>query len=607
MSSFGPSPRRRRLALSVGGALAAMLMVAPGASAQFTLAECGGSLAPGRGASFQNTAFSGFRSLYGTESDGCGAAALNALTWDGAGSGAGRRALGERSAPNTNGDRDPSVRWAGSDEPPTQAQREQMEKGAVVPGTTTDLTAADNSPLHVVPAAMGAIAILVHLPAGCVDYGAVGNDLFRDRPKTALTALEDVFRGTAATWGDLIPTLLPNDNTCRQAPIKRAVRRDSSGTTYALRQLLAKIDPANAADWKTRAGGAAWPNDTGATTVVKAATDGGSALTDLALATPGTLGYVDLATARARGAGAYTWDGAAAPIDRTFWLPLQSSTTDTGNYFDPQANAQGYKPNTPVADRGANCTAVQPTGIPSSTLGDWTNADSSMSEDGYAACTLTYNLLFDDNAVVYCKSPAEEAKARTIKDYFTKAVVSPAGQATLPGSDYARVPGAILDVARAGVNAIGWNKGGTGRPCGDEQPPPPPGGGGDTNNPPAGGGGGTTPPPAAPSNDAKLASTRAVGTTIRLSLQFPGPGKVSVTSSAKPKKGKAVKLATKTVDVTKAGSQTISLSLNSKAKSALRKDKKLKFTLKITYTPTGGSAKTVTKTITVKQPKSSKK
>ena len=257
----------------------------------------------------------------------------------------------------------PTSAAIGSDEPPTQSQRDQMEKGPIVPGSAgVDLTAADNSPVHVVPVAIGAIAILVHLPTGCTSYGATGNDLFRDRPKTSLTALEDVFRGTATTWGDLIPTLEPNTAACRQAPIQRLVRRDSSGTTFALRQLLAKIDPANAADWKTRAGGASWPNEATAAVVVKADTDGGSSLTDKGIATPGTIGYVDLATARARGSQAYTWD-AAQPIDRTFWLPLQSSTTDTGNYFDPQSDAQGYKLNNAAA-RGANCSAVDPTRRP---------------------------------------------------------------------------------------------------------------------------------------------------------------------------------------------------------------------------------------------------
>jgi hypothetical protein len=84
-------------------------------------------------------------------------------------------------------------------------------------------------------------------------------------------------------------------------------------------------------------------------------------------------------------------------------------------------------------------------------------------------------------------------------------------------------------------------------------------------------------------------------------------GKASIAASAKPKKGKAVKLATKSLTVAKSGAQTVSLALSSKAKSALKKNKTLKFTLKVTYTPTGGTAATVSKSVTVKQPKPKKK
>ena len=67
-----------------------------------------------------------------------------------------------------------------------------------------------------------------------------------------------------------------------------------------------------------------------------------------------------------------------------------------------------------------------------------------------------------------------------------------------------------------------------------------------------------------------------------------------------------IKLSTKTVSATKSGAQVVTVSLSSKAKTALKKDKSLKVALKITYTPTGGTAKTLTKTVTVKQPKKKK-
>src|SRR5690349_2525850 len=144
MSTFALSSRRRRLALSVGGALAAALVAAPVSSAQFTLAECQGGSAPGQGATFQNSAFNGFKAVFGKEAPvGCGAAAATNVTWLGSGSGAGRAALGSRESGNTTGDRLPGYRWAGADEPPNNTQRQQIESGPI-DANGADVTAADN-------------------------------------------------------------------------------------------------------------------------------------------------------------------------------------------------------------------------------------------------------------------------------------------------------------------------------------------------------------------------------------------------------------------------------------------------------------------------------
>ena len=189
------------------------------------------------------------------------------------------------------------------------------------------------------------------------------------------------------------------------------------------------------------------------------------------------------------------------------------------------------------------------------TYGNWTTADSTLTGSGYAACTLTYEMVWDDNAVVYCNSPEEEAKARTIKDYLTKGVLSTAGQDSLPTKDYDRLPGQHpARSRRPRSTAIGWNKGGQGRPCSTQQPPPVA-----TPTPTPGPGTVTPPPPAPISNAITIPSSRVSGTTISLSLQLPGAGKISIASSTKPKKGKTIKLATKTQTITKAGTQTITV------------------------------------------------
>jgi ABC-type phosphate transport system substrate-binding protein len=589
--------RPRRVAAGIGAVLIAAAIMAPAASAQngFTLNECTGEGVLGRGASFQATAHT-FWSGTGvfkasTAAGGCGSQAPNVL-WDGTGSGNGRAALGERNAiVNPSGDRDASVRFAGSDEPPTVAQVNQIQLG-VADANGADVTAADNGKLHVIPVAIGAITVIVNLP-GAAGACTVGTDVFdpapgdnTTRPKITNALLAQAFAGQITTWGQLIPTI--SGAGCADAPIKRTVRFDSSGSTFAFKDFLSKI---NAAPWQGL-GNTVWPADSGATAVVRADDAGGGALRTKASATDGSISYLALSDARG-GDGSFVLTPNAATHDDKFWLPIQRQGTAT--YDDPQSAASGF---TSASVKGANCVNAPLSGVPASTFGDWSKATAVYNGAGYGICTLTYDLAFDDNAVVYCTSDSEQRKARTVRDYLVRAALSTVGQNGLPGQDYDTLPANILAISQAGVAQIGWNKGGQGRPCTVAPPTATPTPTPVATQPPT-----TTPPPAAISNAFTIASARVSGTTVRLSLQLPGAGKVSIASSTKPKKGKTITLAAKHVAVTKSGAQAVTVSLSSKAKSALKKDKKLKVTLTITYTPTGGTAKTLTKSVTVKQAK----
>jgi hypothetical protein len=632
----------RRFAPVLAVAFAAGLAGASTASADFSLARCTGEPIIARGASFQNAAFTGWQTAFANATaPGCGATAP-LVTLQASGSGAGRQALGVKGGVNAFQDRDVSIRFAASDEPLTATDRAQIEKGPI-DANGVDVTAADDNPVHLIPVAIGSAAVMVHLPNDCDYTGAANKPLDGNRPAIDNATLEAAFAGatSADTWGELIPGV---DATCAAKPVVRVVRQDSSGTTFAFKQLLARINPARG--WAAL-GNTAWPNlatnpvyrskTSGGGSLVTALStgalattqrDNGSGLVDTAIdyAATGGIGYVDLATARTGAGGSFLWADAAT--DKTFWLPLQRGTAADPKagttYDDPQANANGYKlsvSNAAGGPRGASCNVVNPRNVPTTpadpTLGSWATVDATATGLGYAACTLTYQIAFDDNAVVYCNSASEERKARTLKDYLTL-VTDTAGQNVLAGQDYAALPADVATIARNGVAAIGWKKNGSsGRPCQPVQENP---GGDDDQDPEATPTPTATPipgvptptpvaPPAptAPSNQFTVSSARVSGTTIKLSLQLPGVGNLAITSSAKPKKGAAVKLANKTAAVTKAGAQSVSLTLSAKAKTALRKNKSLKFSLKITYTPTGGSANTVTKTVTVKQPKAKSK
>jgi hypothetical protein len=624
----------RRLAPVLAAVVVAGMAGASTASADFSIARCTGDAVSARGASFQTAAFTGFTTAFRSSTEpGCGATAP-AVTLDPAGSGAGRQALGVRnSITNPTGDRDAQIRIAASDEPLTASDRTQIENGAV-DANGIDVTSADNNPVHLIPVAIGSVAIMLHLPDGCDYTGAANRPIDGNRPAIDNATLEAALAGDASanTWAEVIPGV---DAACGAKPVVRVVRSDSSGTTFALKQLLARINPTRG--WAAL-GNTAWPNIATSPVARSTSTGGGALRTALdtgaaastvrdngttpaptqaiTFATEGGIGYADLATARGGTNQPFLWGDAST--DKTFWIALQVGTVADPKagttYADPQSAADGYKAsvsNGALKPRGSSCGAVGPRAIPASTLGDWSQVDATATGQGYPGCTLTYQVAFDDYATVYCNSPEEERKARTVKDWLTLEL-STAGQISLTTNDYAPLPASAYAVALAGANAVGWKKNGsTGRPCQPQQqqpdpdptptPTPTPIPGTPTATPVP------IPAPQAPSNQFTVSSARVSGTTIKLSLQLPGAGNLAIASSAKPKKGAAVKLANKTAAVTKAGAQSVSLSLSAKAKTALRKNKSLKFSLKITYTPSGGSANTVTKTVTVKQPKTKKK
>ena len=60
-------------------------------------------------------------------------------------------------------------------------------------------------------------------------------------------------------------------------------------------------------------------------------------------------------------------------------------------------------------------------------FGDWSKTSGVNAATGYGICTLTYGLVFDDNAAVWGNTPEEEGKARTVKDY-EESIVSDAAR-----------------------------------------------------------------------------------------------------------------------------------------------------------------------------------
>ncbi|HEU0251008.1 MAG TPA: hypothetical protein VFR48_09820 [Solirubrobacteraceae bacterium] len=461
-------------------------------------------------------------------------------------------------------------------------------------------------------------------------------------------ALEEIWEHKITTWG-AIPTPVGSSTlashmtgtptgqdasfTCSTAPIVRIARFDTSGTTFNFKAYLSLL-PSFSEDggtklWKEGEVGdnnTAWPIESAAHTgippvvpssgetnvcstavsvnlICRANAEGGGSLANAVKATDGSIGYLDLATARKEGFNVET-----GKKDVTYWLPLeainpsQSEPTkrvDTGIFFEPTVRPAAHFTTTVATEKGANCEEADYRGIPTTpasdpTLGDWSKAIAT-GGGAYPVCAITYDLAFDDDAAAYANTTIEEERARTAKEYLTS-VVSVLGQTELGEFDYGTLPNTgahpVLEDAERGVAAIGWDKsagsiggGGSGGGGG--------GGGGGAGSSGGGGGGSTLVVP--PSNAFSIAGAKVKGKSIVLSLVLPDPGKVHVLAT-----GGGVTVANVTASVS-GGSGKVTLNISKAALTKLAKIKGHKFSVKlsVTFTPTGGTSAGKTKTLTL--------
>ncbi|MBS1869137.1 MAG: hypothetical protein JSS99_05695 [Actinobacteria bacterium] len=656
------APRVRRHALLAGAAAAAAAlgtgaMTAPSAHAAFTLGACEGTTFAAQGSSFQRSMQASMKTLF-EASFGCnGSPAGPTYAANGSGNGNASMGAGGGNAslncapgctnnPAPAGQRDMTTRLAGTDEPPNPTQQSNID-------TAGTASTSDDGKIHVIPVAAGASVLIVHAPEGCDlstasnltsgTSGTVGGADTGDRASDHTQRLrftsamvEKIFAADsdADTWGEIAPGIsgtgsgiasgdqTNNGVACGSIPVRRIVRFDNSGTTYSWKAYLALIDPGR--DWLgtyNPTPNTVWPRAGGSGTQTPQAavgaacnnadhlcsntSSGAGPLTTAVAQTDGSVGYSDLATARL---GGFDTTPSASVQDYTFWAPLQNNPGGVATgYAEPTFAAAAHTTTTPT--KGANCQNVSVANVPDParspngdpTQGDWSRAYAAGGAS-YPACVLTYALAWDDDAPVYGNTADEEAKARSVKDYLQKILVSSVGQGALFGADYSALPPTLLGYAQSAVDAIGWDKaagggGGTGGGGGGTGG----GGGGGTGG---GGGGGGTPP----SNQFSLPSSSTSARQLLFTVQLPGAGTLKVTATAKSRH-KTIRVASVSATVAAGGKVRVKLTLSAAAKRALAKAKSHKLTIKVkfTYTPTGGTARTVTRTVTVKAPKRHKR
>jgi ABC-type phosphate transport system substrate-binding protein len=438
---------RRLVPACVLSAAAVTALVAPGAaSAGVINAQCSGANITGKGSSLQKLAqltvwnpefnkSTNAKACSGTQGTG----GVPTITYTSVGSGAGMEAWGlnAHAFEGTNG-------FVGTDEPPTQLQREEIQSHSKHPKLSS---------LETIPVLQGAVAIIVRLPNNC-EATSKSNP---GRLVLDNVTLEKVWDGVITKWSEITDNgdelvNVPGDKTnCNPVTtISRAVRKDQSGTTAIFKKYLSLIEPAKdivgELGWGELVGthSTEWPG-----TVIEPSETGGGALVALVNETPSSIGYANLADARNNGGFAGPNGGVHG---KRFWVPIQNNGVEQEEetYADPSSDGDAKE----VAN--SNCANTEYTNgevpfPPANTLESWSEVTTRTSEPAYPICGLTYDLTFHEYSQ-YPETTIEQAT--TVNNYLTWVLATGigGGQYDIKKHDYLGLPTSLLSISNLGVS-----------------------------------------------------------------------------------------------------------------------------------------------------------
>lgn len=417
-------------AVSSGCALSTAVIIAlaaPGAASATLGAQCSGSTVTGQGA---NVAKIAFEKVWGPDfNTSTNAAACKGsgpvVNYTSTGSGAGLESWGVNGHTASFA---PSNAYVVTEEPPNSTQTPEIDKGK---GNTVET----------IPVFQEAIAVLVHLPAGCTATSTSnpGRLVLNNKP------LEAVFRGEINTWGALVTANTGSGDAligsgCAEAAITRVVRLgpEGAGSTHILKKYLYLINPSSfetekgeTKNWNEVAEGtenATWPK---AAAVTRPTKTGDTAQIAKIAETPSSIGFGSLANSRANAAfipGANT---------ATFWTPIENngSTTKKPKYKDPSTTGEES-----ATAANANCAKTKYTnGVtkfpPKSTLDTWSEVTTATKETNYPICGIGYLLTLKG----YADYPSTElTEATTVENFATFVVTATTGggQEEIENHDY---------------------------------------------------------------------------------------------------------------------------------------------------------------------------
>jgi hypothetical protein len=291
--------------------------------------------------------------------------------------------------------------------------------------------------------------------------------------------VEKIFQGTVTKWSQILnKAVMTGNSECAKTlqktlPITRVVREDGSGTTDAFMKWLGVIFKKEVAPGKfwgqlgEPANNTTWPNE-GEHPVLRG--NGGGGVVKKVAETPGSIGYANVADARANTAFVPPAGGTEKPV---FWAEVEShKITEEGKkvavYSDPSTNHESAT----IAD--SNCleeiyTNGKKKFPPPTTQELWNEVVASKTQpNSYAICYITFDLAFTKYSAFTVGTsvvePPTEEEARTVRDYLGYELSTGAGggQEAAAGNDYAKLPTNenptlnVLKIAQEGVAKVGF-------------------------------------------------------------------------------------------------------------------------------------------------------
>jgi ABC-type phosphate transport system substrate-binding protein len=435
---------RRIVSACIASAATVAVLAAPGvASAKAKI--CTGENIGAQGSSLQYEAQVIWNPDFNTNTKaGCASSGAPTVKYTSTGSGAGYKAWGEKS------EFGPTNAFIGTDNTVNATEKETIESKQTGTGGTV-LT---------IPVLQGAVTIPINLPANCVASSTPASG----RLALDNSTLEEVFAGKIKTWTELLKSAEGTGDTltgsgCEpNSAITVVVREDSSGTTHIFKRYLNLIYNGTLASeggathtWGELAEGSlstTWPT---ATAVKKPANSTGPEVLKLVAATPGSIGYANLADARNPANGGFTGQS-----PQRFWALLENEKKSKNGkvsrkFADPSSNGDV------AAKDSSNCKkTVYSNGTsafpPPSVGSPWNEVTTELTSKTYSLCGLTYDLVLK-NYEAYPGTTAGEAT--TVKEYMTYVINKKGGQSDIKDQDYSELPKELVAESEEGINEIG--------------------------------------------------------------------------------------------------------------------------------------------------------